>query len=556
MHRANQFIPRSYLYLRQGYTRAHFTGDLVAGITVGIVALPLAMALAIASGLSPDRGLITAVIAGFLISALGGSRVQIGGPTGAFVVIVSGVVARHGYDGLVAATFIAGAILVLLGIAKLGTMIKYIPYPVTTGFTSGIAVVIFSTQVKDFFGLQIASVPGEFLAKWSSYLEHFSGLNRWATIVGCASLAFLVFCRRTSPRMPAALVAVILSSFAVAFFDLPVETIGSRFGEIPNHIPPPQLPVFNFGSLREIIPDALTIAILAGIESLLSAVVADGMTGDRHSSNGELVAQGIANMASVLFGGIPATGAIARTATNIKSGARTPVAGMIHALVLLAFMMMLAPLARYIPLPTLAAVLFLVAWNMSEVDHFKHLLRAPRGDVVVLLATFLLTILVDLTVAVEVGIVLAALLFMKRMSDVTDAVTNVDMFQSESEEEEESTEAPAIPDGVEVFEINGPFFFGMADRFKDMLNRVEAPPRVFILRLRKVPVIDSTAMYALREFYHKCAKQKATLVLSEVQPSVQRALSHFGVMELIGEQQIHHTFEAALNQAVVLAARQ
>lgn len=541
------------LCLRQGYSRSDFLGDLIAGITVGIVALPLAMALAIASGLSPEKGLVTAVIAGFLISALGGSRVQIGGPTGAFVVIVSGVLARHGYDGLLLATLLAGALLIVLGIARLGTMIKYIPYPVTTGFTSGIAVVIFSTQVKDFFGLQMDQVPSEFLPKWYEYFLSFHTVNLAACLIGGASLAALVYLRRRSPRIPGALIAVVASSLAVALFDLPVETIGSRFGDIPSSIPPPRLPVIDFSKIGEIIPDAMTIAILAGIESLLSAVVADGMTGDKHSSNGELVAQGVANIGSALFGGLPATGAIARTATNIKSGARTPVAGIIHAIVLLAFMMLLAPLAAYIPLPTLAAILFLVAWNMSEVDHFRHLLRAPRGDVAVLLSTFALTILVDLTVAVEVGIVMAAILFMKRMSDVTDAVTTVDMFQSETDELDTGELAISTPQGVEVFEINGPFFFGMADRFKDMLNRVEAPPRAFVLRLRKVPVIDSTAMYALKEFHYKCARQQAQVVLSEVQPNVQRALARFGVLELIGEEHVHTDFEAALADAADIA---
>lgn len=548
MSTRQEFVPRLVLALHRGYSKKIFASDLIAGVTVGIVALPLAMALAIASGLTPERGLITAIVAGFLISALGGSRVQIGGPTGAFVVIVSGVVARHGYDGLVTATFLAGFMLILLGVARLGTMIKYIPYPVTTGFTSGIAVVIFSTQVKDFFGLRIGTVPSGFLPQWQTYLSSVGNINPAAAAIGFCSLGLLIFFRRLDPRIPGALITVVLASAAVHFFGIGVETIGSRFGSIPSHFPMPHMPQIDFEHLRELVPDALTIALLAGIESLLSAVVADGMTGDRHSSNGELVAQGIANLGSVMFGGIPATGAIARTATNIKSGAQTPVAGMIHALVLLGFMLLLAPLASLVPLASLAAILFLVAWNMSEVDHFRYLLRAPRGDLVVLLATFLLTILVDLTVAVEVGIVLAALLFMKRMSDVADAVTTVDMFQSDDGDTPSiaSGPLPGVPAGVEVFEVNGPFFFGVADRFKDILNRIESPPKAFILRLDRVPVIDATAMHCLREFYHKCQRQHAVVILSEVQPSVHRALVKFGLVDLIGEHRLHKTFEDAL----------
>lgn len=556
MTHKNEFIPRSILCLREGYTKKIVLGDLFAGLTVGIVALPLAMALAIASGLTPERGLITAVIAGFLISALGGSRVQIGGPTGAFVIIVSGIVARHGYDGLVLATFMAGFVLLALGLARLGTMIKYIPYPVTTGFTSGIAVIIFSTQVKDFFGLSIESVPSDFVPKWIVYLTSFDAINPAAFAIGALSLAMLLAIRKFDPRIPAALVTVVVASALVKIFGMPVETIGSRFGEIPSHISLPHLPSFDFAQMRALIPEALTIALLAGIESLLSAVVADGMTGDRHSSNGELVAQGIANISSVLFGGIPATGAIARTATNIRSGAKTPLAGMIHAAVLLGFMLLLTPLASLIPLASLAAILFLVAWNMSEIDHFRYLLRAPRGDVAVLLSTFLLTILVDLTVAVEVGVVMAALLFMKRMSDVTDAVTTVDMFQSDEGDALRRPEQIDVPAGAEIFEVNGPFFFGMADRFKDMLNRVKAPPKAFVLRLRKVPVIDATALHCLREFYHKCARQNATLVLTEVQPTVMRALKTYGLLDIIGETHVHATLDAALQDArIVVASR-
>ncbi|MBX7143463.1 MAG: sulfate permease [Oligoflexia bacterium] len=543
------FIPRSYLYLRNGYTSSAFLSDVIAGTTVGIVALPLAMALAIASGLTPERGLITAIVAGFLISALGGSRVQIGGPTGAFVVIVSGIVARRGYDGLVAATFIAGIILLVLGLARLGKMIKYIPHPVTTGFTSGIAVVIFSTQVRDFLGLGIPAPPADFIDKWAAYLGGLATLSWHTAVLGVISLATLIYFRRLDPRIPGALIVVVFSSIAVWALGLPVETIGSRFGQIPTSFPPPHFPELSMPLLKELLPDALTIALLAGIESLLSAVVADGMTGDKHNSNTELVAQGVANIASVVCGGIPATGAIARTATNIKTGAKTPLAGMIHALVLLLFMLLLAPLAAYIPLTTLAAILFIVAWNMSEVDRFRYLLRAPRGDVAVLLSTFLLTILVDLTLAVEVGIVMAALLFMKRMSDVTDAIVEHKVLTDDEGEDDIDTERlPSIPEGVEVYEVNGPFFFGVADRFKDMLHRVEKNPRSFVLRLRKVPVVDATALHALREFALKCEREKAQLILCEVQPAVIKAMQAIGLLDTIRPDSIEESLEKALER--------
>lgn len=548
MSTQSEFTPRSILSFRRGYALEDFRADLIAGITVGVVALPLAMALAIASGLPPERGLVTAVVAGFLISALGGSRVQIGGPTGAFVIIVSGVVQRHGYEGLAVATLLAGGMLLLLAAARLGTMIKYIPYPVTTGFTTGIAVIIFSTQVRDFFGLQIPHLPPEFLPEWASYFQSLHTLNLAATGVGLGSLLLLIFFRRLDPRIPGALLTIIGAAAVVHVFELPVATIGTRFGEIPAGFPLPQFPNIDVNMVRDLLPDAFTIALLAGIESLLSAVVADGMTGDRHSSNGELMAQGFANIGSVLFGGIPATGAIARTATNIKTGARTPVAGMIHAGVLLSFMLLLAPLARLIPLPSLAAILFLVAWNMSELDHFRYLLRAPRGDVLVLLTTFFLTILADLTLAVEVGVVLASLLFMRRMSEAAAVVSKTQIIQREEGggiEEPRASGPTELSSGIEVFEVQGPFFFGVADKFKDTISRVEAPPHVFILRLASVPVIDATAMHCLREFHHKCQRQGARLILSEVQPVVREALEKFGLLASIGTAHVHATFDAA-----------
>ncbi|MFM1848390.1 MAG: sulfate permease, partial [Pseudomonadota bacterium] len=408
-------VPRLLAHLRDGYTPGDLSADALAGLAVAIVSLPLAMALAIASGVTPERGLFTAIVAGLIISVFGGSRVQIGGPTGAFVVIVYAVVERHGYNGLITATFMAGLLLIALGLARFGRMIKFIPYPVTTGFTAGIAVVIFSSQIKDFLGLSLERVPSQFMAKWGAYLDALHTASLPTVGVGCASLLALIAFRRWAPRMPASLIVVIGAAAVVSLGGLPVETIGSRFGEIPQTLPAPAWPPFDLSMVGELIPAALTIALLAGVESLLSAVVADGMTGDRHSSDMELVAQGAANVASVFFGGIPATGAIARTAMNVRSGARTPIAGVLHALFLLSFMVFLAPYLKLVPLTTLAAILFVVAWNMAHLDHFRRLFKAPPSDTLVLLASFGLTVLVDLTVAVEVGVVLAALLFMKRM---------------------------------------------------------------------------------------------------------------------------------------------
>lgn len=425
------FVPKLITVLREGYGLSDLRSDAIAGLTVAIVALPLAMALAIASGTTPDKGLLTAVIAGFLISALGGSRFQIGGPTGAFVVVVFNVIQQHGYDGLVLATLMAGLILMVSGFARLGTWIKYIPEPVVTGFTAGIAVIIFSSQVKDLLGLSIEKVPAEFIEKWESFWSARDTLNLSAVIVAGVALAVIIGLRRFVPRLPGFLIAVVGASIAVYLLHLPVETIGSKFGGIPDTLPSPVMPSITLARLAELAPSAFTIAFLAGVESLLSAVVADGMTGRRHRSNCELVAQGIANVASAMFGGMPATGAIARTATNIKSGARSPVAGMLHAVFVLLFMLVLAPLAVFVPLASLGAVLVIVAWNMSEVHKFWHLLRAPLGDRVVLILTFGLTVLVDLTVAIEVGVVLAAILFMHRMAEVVSVQQGIQIIEED-----------------------------------------------------------------------------------------------------------------------------
>lgn len=573
------YLPKSIVCLREGFTRKTLVADLIAGLTVAIIALPLAMAFGIASipqtvvdaaasagqTISPPAmGLYTAVVAGFLISALGGSRVQIGGPTGAFIVIIYGVAAKHGYSGLAIATVMAGVIVIIMGLARFGQMIKYIPYPVTTGFTSGIAVIIFSSQLKDFFGLDIASVPAEFVEKLHVLAEHVSTTNPHTLGVGVGSLAILILIRRFAPRIPGAIVAVILASSVVALFQFPVETIGTKFGGVPRMLPTPTLPRLDWGWLTQtavtaesLIPEATTIAILTAIESLLSAVVADGMTGGRHKADCELVAQGVANIASVAFGGIPATGAIARTAANVKSGGRTPLAGIIHAITLLLFMLLLAPLASRIPLATLAAVLMMVAWNMSEIDHFRYLLRAPKSDITVLLTTFGLTVFTDLTIAVGVGMVLASLLFMKRMADVVGVSAVADAGDEDADEGEalggmkdpNAISTRDVPHGVEVYEINGPFFFGVADRLKDILRGLEPPPRVFILRMRRVPAIDATGMHALREFYHKCHKQGTVLLLAGVHAQPLHAFIQMKLDRVIGFGNMFENIDNALARA-------
>lgn len=559
----HNYAPKSVLCLREHYGGKYLRQDVLAGITVGAVALPLAMAFAIASGVSPERGLFTAIVAGFLISALSGSRYQIGGPTGAFVVIIYDVVSRHGYDGLALTTLMAGVLLLVIAFAGLGALIQYIPYPVTTGFTTGIALIIFSSQIKDFFGLQMAEVPAEFIPKWRAFAEAAPTANYAALGVGLASLVTLVVLRRLVPRWPGPILVLAASSAVVFAFGIPVETIGSRFGEIPHLLPSPQLPAWDWERMRELFPDAVTIALLAAIESLLSAVVADGMTGDQHKPGAELLSQGIANIAAVCFGGIPATGAIARTATNIRAGAHTPVAGIVHALTLLIFMLAAAPLAKAIPLPALAALLIVVSYNMSEIEKFKHLLSAPRSDVLVLLTTFLLTVLIDLTAAVEAGIVLAALLFMRRMTEVTSI--NPLSWEQEAEYavsaepeagDPDATAKRTVPPGVEVYEINGPFFFGVADRLKGMLDVFEKPPKVFILRMRHVPAVDATGLYALDVFASRCRKRGTVLVLSGVQDQPRQVMEKMGFDKVLGPENIcRHIDEALRRTDEILATR-
>jgi SulP family sulfate permease len=547
----SEFIPKSFLYLKN-YTRQLFYKDLVAGITVGIIALPLAMAFSIASGVPPERGLFTAIVAGFLISALGGSSVQIGGPTGAFVVLVYDIMSRTGYEGLALSTIIAAFLLIAIGLFKAGSWIKYIPYPLIIGFTTGIAVIIFSAQIKDFMGLSLEAVPANFVKKWISYVEAFPSI-RWPTFaLASGTLGFIIAIRRFFPRIPWGIAALAVSTAAALFFNLPVETIESRFGNLPHSLSLPSFPSLSLLStnLHEILFDALAIALLGGIESLLSAVIADGMIGSRHKSNCELVGLGIANFASILFGGIPATGAIARTTANVKSGAQTPMAGMIHAATLFLIIFLFAQIAGKIPLASLSAILMIIAWNMSELHHFFHLFRAPAADRSVLLTAFLLTIFVDITFAIAFGMVLACFLFMKKMSQYSKMVSLTSLFQENGPEFFERTDPDAVckkrvPPGVEIFEVNGPFFFGAADILQDLENQ-ESPTKIFILRMRHVPLIDASGIHALIEFLQRCQKKRIELFLSGVHGQAEKDLYAFGFVRLIGKNAIFPHIDAAL----------
>jgi len=543
------FVPKLVTTLKT-YDRQQFIADLVAGTIVGIVALPLAIAFAIASGVPPERGLITAIVAGFLISALGGSRVQIGGPTGAFVVIVYGIVQRYGVEGLTIATIMAGVILVAMGIARLGQIIKFIPHPVVTGFTSGIAVVIFSSQVKDFLGLRMGDVPAAFVQKWAAYGSNLTSINPWAILVAGMSLGLIVLWPRVSRRIPGAFIAILLSAILVRALHLPVETVGSRFGDLGGGLPRPSLPSISLDNALLLVGPAFSIALLGAIESLLSAVVADGMIGSRHRSNMELVAQGIANIASPIIGGIPATGAIARTATNVKNGGRTPVAGMVHAIVLLLIAIFFGRWASLIPLPALSAILLVVAYHMSEWRTFRAELRAPKGDVAVLLAVFALTVLVDLTVAIQVGMVLASFLFMQRMAEVTNvtAVTRA-LRESAGDDSDDAPDRRRIPDGVEVFEISGAFFFGAAETFKETLGTIARKPKVLIVRMRDVSLLDSTGIRALRDVIERSRKDRTLVLISEVHAQPAIVLERSGLKEELGPENVVMTLEDALDLA-------
>ena len=544
-------VPKLVTTLK-GYTRAQFTADLTAGVIVGIVALPLAIAFAIASGVTPDRGLYTAIIAGFLISTLGGSRVQIGGPTGAFVVIVYGIVQKFGVDGLIVATIMAGVFLVILGAVKLGSVIKFIPHPVVIGFTSGIAVIIFSSQVKDFLGLRMGSVPADFLEKWAAFAEHVRSVNPYAVAVSALAVAVIVVWPRINRRIPGPFVALLMATAVVQLFHLPVETIGSRFGGISASLPSLTLPHPTVAQLKLLIGPAFTIALLGAVESLLSAVVADGMIGGRHRSNMELVGQGVANIVTPLFGGIPATGAIARTATNVKNGGRTPIAGMVHALTLLLIVLFFGRWAALIPLAALAAILVVVAYHMSEWRAFRGELTAPRSDVIVLVITFSLTVLVDLTVAIEVGMLMAAFLFMKRMSEVTNVTAITRELEDEGDEyatDPNGVRHRAVPDGVEVYEVNGPFFFGAAETFKDTLGQIARKPKVLIIRMRNVPAIDSTGLHALKDVVHRTRRDGTLVLLSDVHTQPLVALGRSAVLEEVGEENLFGNLDDALDRA-------
>jgi len=520
------FTPKLITVFREGYSRDALKADVLAGLTVAIVAMPLSMALAIASGVGPERGLFTAVVAGLLISALGGSRVQIGGPTGAFVVVVFDIVARYGYDGLAVATLMAGAMLIAAGLLRLGTFIKYVPYPVVVGFTTGIALIIFSSQVGDLLGLTLAKVPGDVAGKWQAYAAALPSVTPAALAITLGALAAIVALQRVAPRWPAFLIALAAASLAAWALHLPVTTIGTRFGQIPSMLPAPHLPSFTLAELRALVPSAFTIFVLGGIESLLSAMVADGMTGRRHRSNGELVAQGIANIASACMGGIPATGAVARTATNIRAGGRTPIAGIVHALAVLLMMVALAPLLSLVPLAALGAVLVIVCWNMAELGAFRAILLGPRDDMILLVVTFFLTVAVDLSVAIGTGVVLSSFFFMHRMAKAVESETGTVLIAADGEEDESDADQlrGLLPKGVEVFSFNGPFFFGAAAHFERTLARSGGRPRVMILRMENVPLIDATGASILKKFFGSARAKGTRIVLSGLKPAPARTL--------------------------------
>ena len=547
MHR--RLEPKLLTVLREGYTRPQFYSDLTAGFTVGVVALPLAIAFAIASGVKPEQGLYTAIVAGFVTAVLGGSRAQISGPTGAFIVIIYGIVQQYGYDGLVVATLIAGVLLVLMGFARMGALLKFIPLPVMVGFTSGIALIIFSSQIPDFLGLGIQKAPAEFLAKWAAYRRAFSTLNPYALGVGLFSLLIVAGWPRLMRKVPGPLVAILLVTALVRYFDLPVETIGSRFGGVPTSLPALRLPYVSWQLVQQMFSPAVTIALLAGLESLLAAVVADGMLGTRHRSNMELIAQGAGNITSVLFGGIPSTGAIARTATNIKSGGRTPIAAIIHCVTLLLILLFAGRWAALIPMSTLAAILIVVAYNMSEYHSFIRLLRSPKSDVVVLFATFLLTVLIDLTVAIQVGVLLAGFLFLQRMANETQVSLVTDNMRDREEGESRDISKLEVPPGVEVFEVYGSLFFGAIERFRDAMRLVEKTPKVLILRMRNVMVIDASGLQTLEDLLESTRKTRGTLLLSAVAPQPLAAMRRSGFLDRLGEENVAEDIFNALARA-------
>lgn len=556
------FTPRLATELRH-YSKEKFAADLMAGLIVGIVALPLAIAFGIASGVSPSQGILTAIIGGFIVSALGGSRVQIGGPTGAFIVIIYGIVSDPslGLPGLMIATMLAGVFLILLGVCRLGTIIKFIPYPIVVGFTSGIAVTIFTTQIKDLLGLTIeGKLPGDFIEKWGVYLQHLDTIDLTATAIGVLSIAVIALTPKFSKKIPGSLVAIIVMTVAAYFVNRSgathVTTIGDQFGEIKAAIPSLQVPDITWEGLKGLFPTAMVIAVLGAIESLLSATVADGVCGDHHNSNQELIGQGVANLCTPLFGGIPCTGAIARTMTNINNGGRTPVAGLVHALVLLVIFLALMPLAAFIPMACLAGVLVVVSYNMSGWRTFWQLRKNPKSDVIVLCMTFLLTVVFDLTVAIEVGLLVACLLFMRRMAETTQIKVIADEIDpNEDTDAQLHEEHLLIPAGVEVYEINGPYFFGIANKFEELMTAMEDHPQVRVIRMRKVPFIDSTGIHNLQNLCEMSHREGTHIVLSGVTPNVYNVLEHNGFCELLGKDHICPNINVALDRAAELVRR-
>ena len=558
--KAFEFKPKLYTALKN-YSKEMFMADLMAGIIVGIVALPLAIAFGIASGVSPEKGIVTAIIAGFIISLLGGSKVQIGGPTGAFIVIIYGIIQQYGEAGLIVATLMAGVILVLLGVFKLGAVIKFIPYPIIVGFTSGIAVTIFTTQVADVFGLQFGDekVPGDFVGKWLVYFRHFDTVNWWNTLVSIVSIAIIALTPRFSKKIPGSLIAIVVITLAVWLMKTYggitcIDTIGDRFS-IRAELPDAAIPALDWEAVKNLFPVAVTIAVLGAIESLLSATVADGMIGDKHDSNTELIAQGAANIITPLFGGIPATGAIARTMANINNGGKSPVAGIVHAIVLLLILLLLMPLAQYIPMGCLAGVLVVVSYNMSGWRTFKALLRNPKSDVTVLLITFFLTVIFDLTVAIEMGLVIACVLFMRRVMETTEiSVIKDEIDPSKESDIATSEEHLIIPQGVEVYEINGPYFFGIATKFEELMAQMGDRPRVRVIRMRKVPFIDSTGLHNLTTLCEMSRREKIEVVLSGVNEQVHGALERAGIIEMLGGENVCPNIHVALERAARLVA--
>ena len=556
------FRPKLFTVLKEGYSKQNLVQDLLAGVIVGIVALPLAIAFGIASGASPEAGILTAIVAGFLISFFGGSKVQIGGPTGAFIVIVYGIIQEYGMNGLMIATFMAGAFLILMGVLHLGTIIKYIPYPIVVGFTSGIALTIFATQIKDLLGLQIESVPAGFLDKWVVYARNIGTTHLWSLLIGLCSILIILLTPKVSRRIPGSLAAIILMTLAAlglkALGIEGIETIGDRFS-ISSALPQPEVPHITWDSITRLAQPAMIIAMLGAIESLLSAAVADGVIGDHHNSNQELVAQGIANMVSPLIGGIPATGAIARTMTNINNGGRTPVAGIAHAVVLALIYLFLMPLVQYIPMSCLAGILVVVAYNMSEWRSFRAILRNPKSDIIVLLVTFFLTVIFDLTIAIEVGVLIACLLCMKRMAETTNVSVLSDEIDPAADTDiQGNLEHLIIPEGAKVYEINGPYFFGIGNKFEEMMGDTRASERakVRIIRMRKVPFIDSTGVHNLSNMCRMCSQLGVKVVLSGVNPNVMKVLEKAGMDQMVGKENICSHISLALKRAEEILAQE